>query len=213
MEPPTNPAALSDDDRKTIIERYGRRFAEFGVDLRTLNPGKYYEVQHAVHASVGRLDGKVLLDIGCGFGNYYEYLRERGISVSYIGYDFIEPFVEVARERFPEATFAVKDVTRTEIDNEADYVVMCQVFNNRYSDSDNADVVKAVVRKAFASARIAVSVDMLSTYVSYRDDKMAYFSPEEMFAFAKSLTPYARLQHDYAPHHFTLFLYKEPFHP
>ena len=213
MDPSSESLALSDRDRRTIVERYGKRFAEFGVDLRTLNPGKYYEPQHAVHASVGDLHGKTLLDIGCGFGDYYAYLRGRGIGVRYVGYDFIAPFVEAGRERFPEATFAVKDVTRDPIEHEADYAVMCQVFNNRYADSDNTAVVKAVVRKAFAAARLAVSVDMLSTYVNYRDEKMAYFSPEEMFAFGKSLTPYVRVQHDYAPHHFTLFLYREPFRP
>jgi SAM-dependent methyltransferase len=205
--------ALSDADRQTIIDRYGARFAEFGVDLRTLNPGKYYELQHSVHASIGDLRGKTLLDIGCGFGNYYQYLQSLGIDVRYVGYDFIAPFVEVDRERFPEATFAVKDVTSEPIEHEADYVVMCQVFNNRYADSDNTEVVKAVLTKAFAAARLGASVDMLSTYVNYRDEKMAYFSPEEMFAFAKTLTSYVRIQHDYAPHHFTLFLYREPFRP
>ncbi len=213
MDPSSGPIALSDQDRRTIIERYGKRFAEFGVDLRTLNPGKYYVLQHAVHASIGDLRGKTLLDIGCGFGHYYEYLREHGIDVRYVGYDFIAPFVEVDRERFPEATFAVKDVTRDAIEHEADYVVMCQVFNNRYSDSDNTEVVKAVLSKAFTAARLGVSLDMLSTYVNYREEKMAYFSPEEMFGFAKSLTPYVRMQHDYAPHHFTLFLYRDPFQP
>jgi hypothetical protein len=42
---------------------------------------------------------------------------------------------------------------------------------------------------------------------------LVYFSPEEMFGYAKSLTKFVRLRHDYLPHHFTLYLYKEQAEP
>jgi SAM-dependent methyltransferase len=200
---------LSDDDRQTIIDRYSARFDQFGVHLDTLDVGRFYEVQHDVHASIGDLNGKTLLDLGCGFAHYYEYLRKRGIAVRYIGYDFMEQFVAVDRERYPEATFEVRDVTNEEIAHEADYAVMCQVFNNRYRDSNNTDVAKAIIRKAFAAVRIGLSIDFLSTYVNYEVPEMWYFSPEEMFRFGESLTPFVRLRHDYAPRHFTLFLFKD----
>jgi SAM-dependent methyltransferase len=202
-------AALSSHDRDAIIARYTERFETYGVDLKTLDVGQHYDAQHVVHASIGDLQGKTLLDIGCGLAHYYEYLRNRDISVNYIGYDFMQSFIDVDRKRYPEATFEVRDVTNEEIAHEADYVVMCQVFNNRYADCDNTEVVKAVVRKAFAAARIGVSIDMISTYVNYRVPEMHYFSPEEMFGFAESLTPFVRIRHDYAPRHFTLFLYKD----
>jgi len=203
------PVRLSGGDRDAIVQRYAKRFETYGVDLKTLDVGQHYDAQHVVHASIGDLHGKTLLDIGCGLGHYYAYLRNRGIMVNYIGYDFMAPFIEVDRERYPEATFEVRDVTNDEIVHEADYAVMCQVFNNRYSDSDNTEVVKSVLRKAFGAVRIGLSVDMLSTYVNYRVPEMHYFSPEEMFAFGETLTPFVRLRHDYAPRHFTLFLYKD----
>jgi SAM-dependent methyltransferase len=206
---PEPKVGLSEADRDAIIQRYAKRFEEFGIDLKALDVGLHYDAQHAVHASIGDMQGKTLLDIGCGFGHYYEYLRSKGISVDYVGYDFMAPFIEVDRERFPEATFEVRDVTNDEIVHEADYVVMCQVFNNRYQDADNTEVVKAVVRKAFAAARIGISVDMLSSYVNFRVPEMHYFSPEEMFAFGRTLTPFIKLRNDYAPRHFTLFLYKD----
>ena len=200
---------LSGADRDAIIARYTQRFETYGVDLKTLDVGQHYDAQHVVHASIGDLHGKTLLDIGCGLGHYYQFLRDRGIDVTYIGYDFMESFIAADRARYPEATFEVRDVTRDGIAHEFDYAVMCQVFNNKYADCDNTAVVKAVVSKAFAAARIGVSVDMLSTYVNYRVPEMHYFSPEEMFAFGESLTPFVRVRHDYAPRHFTLFLYKD----
>lgn len=204
---------MSDSDRAIVVERYAKRLEQYGVDLRTLNVGKHYAVQHAVHATVGDLRDKTLLDIGCGLAHYYEYLLSRGIRTRYIGYDIVAPFIEIDRERFPEATFDTRDVTNEPILHEPDYVVMCQVFNNRYVDSDNTAVVQSVIRKAFDAARIGVSVDMLSTCVNFQEPQTAYFDPLEMFAFGKSVAPFVRLAHDYAPHHFTLFLLKEAYRP
>lgn len=203
-------AALSAADREAIISRYAERFEAFGVDLRTLDVGKHYDAQHEVHASIGDLAGTTLLDIGCGLAHYYEYLRGRGIAVQYIGYDFMEKFIAEDRKRYPEATFEVHDATNDPIRHTADYAVMCQVFNNRFSDANNTEVVKAVLRKAFAAVRIGLSIDMISSYVNYQEPDMWYFSPEEMFGFAQTLTPFVRLRHDYAPRHFTLFLFKDP---
>lgn len=207
---------ISNADREKIVDRYTQRFEEFGVDLRALNPGSedHYRLQHAVHAAAGPMNGKTVLDIGCGLGHYYEFLRGQDCDVDYIGYDLVPAFIESNKQRFPQAHFEVRDVSRDGIAHEADYIVMCQVFNNRYSDVSNADVVKATVSAAFASARSCVSVDMLSKYVNYEDPRLNYFNPEEMFTHGKSLSPYVLLRHDYLPFHFTLLLYKRPvLHP
>ncbi|MEA2235604.1 MAG: hypothetical protein QOC81_328 [Thermoanaerobaculia bacterium] len=203
---------ISDADKQEIVGRYTRRFEEFGVDLRSLNPGReeHYRLQHAVHAAAGPMNGKTVLDIGCGLGHYYEFLRAQGCEVDYIGYDLVPAFIESNRERFPQARFELRDVSRDGIGHEADYIVMCQVFNNRYSEGSNDDIVKAAVSAAFDSARICVSVDMLSKYVNYEEPRLNYFSPEEMFAHGKTLTPFVQLRHDYLPFHFTLLVYKTP---
>jgi SAM-dependent methyltransferase len=203
-------SGLSDHDRRAIVERYAKRFAEYGIDPRTLNTGDVakYRRQHEIHAGIGDLEGTTLLDVGCGLATYYEFLRARGTQVNYVGYDLVPPFIEANRERFPEATFEVRDATREPIAHNPDYVVMCQVFNNRYVGVDNAEVVMTALRATFTAARVGVSVDMLSKYVNFEEPHLAYFSPEDMFTYAKSLTKFVRLRHDYLPHHFTLFLYK-----
>lgn len=201
---------IDDRDREEIVRRYTRRFEEFGVDVRALASGtdERHRLQHAVHASVGNLDGTTLLDVGCGLAHYYTYLRERGIGVNYIGYDIVPAFLESNRERYPEAEFVLRDAAAEGFAHEADYVVMCEVFNNRYEHASNVEVVQKVVREAFAVARKAVSIDLLSTYVDYQVPNAYYYSPEELFAFAKTLTPLVALRHDYLPFHFTLMLYK-----
>lgn len=202
---------ISNYDREKIIARYDGRFKEYGIDIRTLNAGKgnKLKLQHTVHSSIGDLQNKTILDIGCGLASYYEFLKSRGLKVNYIGYDIVEPFIAVNLERFPEAHFEVRDISRDKIAHAADYAVMCQVFNNKYSSVSNDEVVKAAIAQAFAAVSTGVSIDLRTSYVNYKEPDTHYFSPEEMFSFAKSLTPFVNLRHDYLPFDFTLMLYKE----
>lgn len=203
---------LSDADRGRLVERYVARFAEHGIDPQTLNVGnpEKYQRQHAVHMRIGPMDGATVLDIGCGLANFYETLTQRSQRVNYIGYDLVAPFITANRQRFPEATFRSIDISRDEIVDRFDYAVMCQVFNNRYNDADNGTVLRAAITKTFLAAARGVTVDMLSSHVNYTEDHLYYFSPEEIFSFAKTLTPYVSLLHNYAEHHFTIQLLKEP---
>ena len=133
---------LAQDDRDSIVARYTTRFQQYGIDIRTLSPGSEakHRIQHTVHSSVGELLGTTILDVGCGLAHYYAFLKERGLQVRYIGYDIVPVFIEINRERYPEAEFVLRDVSCDGIAHTPDYVTMCQVFNNRYAGVDNEDV-------------------------------------------------------------------------
>ena len=61
----------------------------------------------------------------------------------------------------------------------------------------------------FALADKAIAVNMMTNYVDYRDKYLFYYSPEEMFRFAKSLSRNVVLRHDYPLYEFSLFIYKK----
>ena len=88
-------STISEADRTAIVASYSERLAKHGVAEQTRNPGRgnRRRVQHEVHASVGDLRGKTVLDLGCGLATFYEYLKAQGIHVRYVGYDIVEPFI------------------------------------------------------------------------------------------------------------------------
>jgi ubiquinone/menaquinone biosynthesis C-methylase UbiE len=49
-----------------------------------------------------------LLDVGCGAGRFLQLAVERGASVA--GIDATEPFIELARERVPDADLLVGEM-------------------------------------------------------------------------------------------------------
>jgi len=51
--------------------------------------------------------GKMVLDLGCGNGRYFEYFKER--SINYFGIDNSEKLIEIAKNKYPEGNFRVAD--------------------------------------------------------------------------------------------------------
>jgi SAM-dependent methyltransferase len=81
--------------------------------------------------AVGDLDGATVLDAGCGLGDFYGYLRERGIGARYTGCDLSTPHVDAARTAYPEAEFVAGDVRDLLAGARFDYVIGCGLLHLR----------------------------------------------------------------------------------
>src|SRR5438270_7939031 len=79
--------------------------------VRLLRPGLFRRRQLAVD-TVRSYDSPRVLDVGCGSGRIGEFVLDAGAS-QYLGIDFAEPMIELARarlERFsPRAELVVAD--------------------------------------------------------------------------------------------------------
>lgn len=207
-------AILSSKEIARIVEVYEDRLAKHGFDVAALKSGGYGKqfARHSVHAELFDLDGRNVLDVGCGIAMFLKFLLKSGNSIaSYTGIDIIEPFLEYNRDTFPQGRFLSLDIAADPIGHlKPDVVFMSQMFNARYSETNNEDFAKHVVERFFQTAREGLVVDFMSSYVDYREDEHHYFQPEAMLAFAKSLTPYVALRHDYLKFEFTLALRHEP---
>lgn len=50
-----------------------------------------------------------LLDLGCGLGDFYEYLIRCQYQVHYVGIDIVDDFIEKNKLKFPQASWSVND--------------------------------------------------------------------------------------------------------
>jgi SAM-dependent methyltransferase len=197
-------------DIDRIVSRYNARLREFGDDIRTLASGSEERraIRFATLTDVGVESGCSVVDLGCGFGDYFRFLQERDIAVDYTGVDINPELVEIARAKWPGARFDVRDA---QIDGlpECDFVVSTSAFNLPLEHQDNYDFVADILRAAFAAARKGVAVDFLSTYVDYRSPHGFHYSPERIFAAAKGITRRVMLRHDYPLFEFCVYLYPD----
>ena len=103
---------MNREDHGIYRERYLQRLAEFGHDPRALGwtKGKQEERFSALTSRVDLTRAKSVLDVGCGFGDLFPFLTERGFRGRYVGIDFIDELLEVGRQAYPDAELTLADI-------------------------------------------------------------------------------------------------------
>lgn len=153
-----------------------------------------------------------VIDLGCGFGPFYDFLKEHGFDPVYFGYDICAELVEAGQSRF-QANDNVSIELGAEPTQDADFAVAGGIFNLRLDTSDEEwkdyilktlDVLNKRALKGFA-------FNCLTKYSDadrMRDD-LYYTDPCWLFDHCKR--HYSRnvaLLHDYEAYEFTMIVRK-----
>lgn len=200
------------------LERYQTRFKREGQTPQALGWGCSQDQEERFQVLCQQIDfhDKTVMDIGCGFGDFYGYLKRQGICCNYIGIDLIPEFIFCCEKQYPEAVFICANLM-LEQDRlpKADVVVTTGTLNLRLQHMDNWDYTKEFLQIAFAKAGEILSMDFLSTHRTKeypREDFVYYHDPKELLELAFTLTDQVKLIHNYRPipqREGTLLLYKE----
>jgi SAM-dependent methyltransferase len=163
------------------------------------------ERRFAVLLEVGPLSNTRVLDVGCGVGDLYGYMLQRGIRAQYTGVDILPEMVVHARERYPDAQFEVGDALQGLGPERFDYVLCSGAFNVNFGSNQTA--VQKILPELLACSTRGVAINFLSTRARERDTILYNYDPEAMLAFCRTLTPHVRLVEGYLSNDFTLYLY------
>ena len=202
-------SVLSQKDLAYVLERYKNRINQFGISFDSMKSGSIEKqiIRHKIHASSIKSINPEILDIGCGLGQFYIYLQEQNISCIYTGYDIVEEYINKCKLDYPDANFYERNIFEKGIDKAYDNIILSQVLNNKYSHSDNMQVMIETMKMAYEHTRIGGSIDMMSTYVDFKSEELYYYSPEEIFKEAKKITNRVLIRHDYRPFEFCIQLF------
>lgn len=153
-----------------------------------------------------------LLDVGCGYGAFCEFLDKRGISnIRYTGIDLVDHMVRHADGRFNGATFLTGDVLEMHFEERSfDYVIANGVFTQKLhaSDDEMDQFVLAVIRRMFALCRKGLAFNVMTTLVDFENAENYYRHPGAMVDLTSELTRSFRLNHSYPLYEFTMSLYR-----
>jgi SAM-dependent methyltransferase len=189
--------------------RYGYGFRGLGYH-RQASQIRRFEVL----AEVGELDGKRILDVGAGLGDLLVTLWRLGVVADYTGLDLCEHLTVAAKARFRgdrrgPCRFVHGDVLDFAGDSGGyDYVLGSGIFGHKTEHT--AARIGPTLERMFALCRRAVAVNFLSARAARQAPNSEYMHPAEVLEQAWGLTPAVTLRHDYLPHDFTLYLYREP---
>jgi len=204
---------LNNNDKDKIVELYETRFEEYGYNHKTVGWGSDVDqiLRFEVLCRGLELQGKSVLDVGCGLGDLVPFLEDKiGKEFTYTGIDIAPKLVQSANDKFGKENirFICTEMSKLPKNEVYDVVFLSGALN--YRVEDNVEYAKTVIEELYHRSREAVAVNFLSSYVDYETEKNFHYSPEDMFSFSKGLTRWVKLYHDYPLWEFTVQLHHFP---
>jgi SAM-dependent methyltransferase len=196
-------------DTATVRAYHNDRIGRFGVEASEALGWKGQDSQQQRFQDVAGLAdfcGHTVLDVGCGHGDLYDFLKGQG-DIQYTGIDNIEAFLEVAVNRFGghrDAKFLLGDFNTVELPR-TDYIICCGALNYRNSDSK---YLFKTISKLFDAASLGLGLNLLSK-VDFLDGILNVADFDEVLAFCRQLSPQVHVVARPDEDNFTLLLCRD----
>lgn len=207
-------------------KRYNKRLLEKGPCAYTLGWGekkyqikRFEDLMHTV--TVEDLQNKSILDIGCGLGDLYKFLKKKKIKIKkYIGIDINPNFVNISKidfkkRGFKHVKFNVRDILlKPYLQPIADIGIILGVLN--FKRENHEEYVIDFIKKSFDSVSDILIVNLISDVHNNdypREDFIHYYKPSKVLELAQKITPFCSLIQDYAgepQYEFILIMRKKP---
>lgn len=162
-----------------------------------------------------------LLDLGCGNGAFYSYLKSHRPDISYSGWDISNKFIELCKKKYPKGNFKVVDILDPTsitypVFNTAhpfDYVVMNGIFTvkNNLSFDQMLSFFKEMLLEVYNNyTGIGLAFNVMSKNVDWERDDLFHLSHDLLTDFiCKQLkTRNYVIRNDYGLYEYTTYIYK-----
>lgn len=202
---------MNEKDVLKYIDRYNARFDSFGYDPKTLGWGGGKERQHLrfkILSEIGIGPHDSVLDIGCGFADFYGFLKEQGWSGQYLGVDINPALLKVAQDQYPGVQLTMLDILKDPIRNRYDWVVESGVFNAKLEYENNLVYIEKMITKMYELSFKGVACDFMSTYVDYQHPDAYHADPGDIIKISKQLGAKIIVRLDYLPYEFAVYCKK-----
>ena len=202
------------DDLKKIevatVERYSKRFEVHGDSPKSLGWGsKKDQLIRFKQIALSNLDfkEKSIIDIGCGFGDFLEFLIKNNYQFkNYIGVDINNDLITFAKNKFKntkKTAFKRHNILEDSLKNKsvANIGIMIGLLNFKLKDkSANQEYSRLMIEKAFSLVSDYLIIDFLSAEKckSYKGDNWTFHHDLTFVTkIALSLTNNFIIKHDY----------------
>lgn len=205
----------SNDLLQQVSAYYSAKVREFGTTARGADwkdqEGQETRFEQLAKVTRGARTG-TLAELGCGWGAFVDWARDRQLDLDYTGYDISEDMLTAARARFrtvPRVAFRAG----ARPTGPADFVIASGLFNVRFDIPDDAWLayVDSTVDDMAVSARKGFAFNCLTGFsdLDRKEARLFYPYPGEMFD--RCLRRHGRhgvLLQDYGLYEFTILIWK-----
>lgn len=193
---------------KKIYDYYQSLFEQYGFDPKSVGWGSKkgkQSLRFEILCQIGQLSNSSILDVGCGFGDLYGYLRYRRIKVRYHGVDINQNLLNIGKKFYPGISLDLRDFEKKKFHKKFDWILASGITSHGSTYSH----LTGVMKEMFRICKKGFAMNFVSDKVDYKTEGLFYSSPEKILSITKSITNRFVLRHDYMPFEFTLYIYKD----
>jgi SAM-dependent methyltransferase len=205
-----------DENFEAVRAYFGQKFKTYGATPQGVD-WKSTQVHELRMKQLTRIfnqpAGFTILDYGCGYGAFADYLDANGYHYDqFFGLDIVETMIQKGRELHPD-TQRFKFSTRLVDLPVADYAIACGVFNNKLEASyqDWSQHVLSSLNEMNEHCKYGFTSNFLTQYSESERMRSDLYYADPCFLFDYCKTHFSRnvaLLHDYELYDFTLLIRK-----
>lgn len=196
--------------RKKTIEYLEKTYGKEGFQDLLWNSKQSMLERYMAIVKMVDLRGKVVLDVGCGYCDFYDFLKAVNIEVrEYVGVDLHPEIVKEAKRRHSHLVVRQADFLETEIEpDNFDYCIGCGIVT--FAIDCWKERTTKIMKKMFEAAREGIVIDFLKDREGGppKEPKSYYCKMSEALKIAEKIAPYVNLKNDYRFNSFCLTLLK-----
>lgn len=198
---------------------YGRLTEDYEKSLRLFGPGPkallwwdYRSMALRFRELVKEVpvEGKSVLDAGCGLGDLLPYLYAKSPDFRYLGVDTNREFIKIAKQRYEGHDFKTGDPFASKV-GMFDVIVSSGVMNGNTPGWPTRR--KKMIASLWEQTGEVLAFNMAGGLKPIPADSLiAYADARQIFDYCRTMTDRVILKTDYLPKDFTIVMFKSRYH-
>ena len=186
---------------KNNTQFYRRVIKKYGISARGVHwnceETQYLRFEILSKFIKNDMKDSVIVDAGCGFGEYYNYLYDNDLKPKeYIGIDCEEEMISSASKRFLNTKFVLKNILEDKLPT-ADYYICSGAMNTL----DEKEVLLFIKRSYKASKKGFI-------FNFLKEDSLTNVTINTVLSFSKTICSNINIKDNYLENDISIFLKK-----
>jgi SAM-dependent methyltransferase len=183
-----------------LLKKYGYSPGSVGWGHKKGKQSLRFEIL----CQIGDINNSSILDVGCGFGDLFGYLKYKKSKVKYLGVDINSNLIEIGKKIYPKANLKVLDIGQTKSKQKFDWVF----FSGISSKGCTYPYIKRMMTKMFSLCKKGIAMNFVGGVIDFKSKDLFYSDVGKIYSITSTLSNRVTIRHDYAPYEFTVYVYK-----
>ncbi|NWF66584.1 MAG: class I SAM-dependent methyltransferase [Campylobacterales bacterium] len=183
---------------------YENNLLEFGANAKGVGWSSEQNQQirfEIIYSFLEKFSNISIVDAGCGFGDFYQFLNSKDFLCNYIGIDKQLDFINIAKSRYG-SKFLYLNILENRL-LEADFFVASGSLNLLLEDE-----TYQFIEKCFNHSKKGFIFNLLKKNNKYTSHHFNYQEPHKIASFCKQFTKKIEYIEGYIKHDFTIAMFK-----